>query len=115
MNEMDKSYINIMKEINDCFHLIEIVGLGNHIADYLQETQILAEELGIEVCQILKLIKYFTKHMTVQFEESLYLSKEFFIRGFVMDECASFLLTEDALFIIPKKDNEPTRVIKRIK
>ena len=32
-----------------------------------------------------------------------------------MDECASFLLTEDALFIIPKKDNEPIKLIKRIK
>lgn len=112
---MDKTYIDIMKEMDDCFHLIEIIGLGNHIADRLQETQKLAEELGVEVRQILKLIKYFTKYTAVQFEESLYLSKEFFIRGFVIDECASFLLTENALFIIPRKDNEPTRVIKRIK
>lgn len=112
---MDKTYIDIMKEMDDCFHLIEIVGLGNYIADRLQETQKLAEELGIETCQILKLIKYFTKHTSVQFEESLYLSKEFFTRGFVIDECAGFLLTEDVLFIIPKKDNEPTKVIKRIK
>ena len=115
MNEMDKSFRYIMKEMDNYARLIEIIGLGNSTSEYYQEVRKLAEELGVEVCQILKLIKYFTKHTAVRFEESLYLSKEFFIRGFVMDECASFLLTEDALFIIPKKDNEPTRVIKRIK
>ena len=101
--------------MDDCHQLIEIIGFGNYIADRLLDTQTLAEELGIEVYQILKLIKCFAKDTAVPFEEALYLSKEFFIRGFIMDECASFLLTEDALFIIPKKDNEPIKLIKRIK
>lgn len=115
MNEMGKTYIDIIKEMDDCYQLIEIIGFGNYIADRLLDTQTLAEELGIEVYQILKLIKCFAKDTAVQFEEALYLSKEFFTRGFIMDECAGFVLTEDALFIIPKKNNEPIRLIKRIK
>lgn len=116
MNEMDKSYIDIMEELSYMYRLLELFGPCN-LGSYYGEITDTADELGVEVKHILNLTTYLIKQETIPFNEALLLVKEFIRRGFNPDltEYSSLLLIEDILFIIPKKDNEPTRIIKRIK
>lgn len=116
MNEMDKSYIDIMEELSYTYKLLELYGPYN-LGSYHGEIADAADELGVEIKHILKLVTYLIKQVAIPFNEAILLAKEFIRRGFNPDltEYSSLVLIEDILFIIPKKDNEPIRLIKRIK
>ena len=117
MNEMDKSeFIKTIEKFEAIANIIchTTHKPGNIIDEYAMALDI-AEPAEIDVLEVLQFVKKLSAQTKYTYEECIYYARKYFLSGdykIYSPDKYSLLVSQDYLFVIPNKDNEPTKLIK---
>ena len=75
----------------------------------------IADAAEVETIEVLEFIKKLSTETKYTYEECIHYAREYFVSGdykIYSPDKYSLLVSQDCLFVIPNKDNEPTKLIK---
>ena len=116
MKEMDNSFMEVMNKMK---HIAEILCYttckpGCLELEYAMALDI-ADAAEIDIIDVLEFVKKLSAQTKYTYEECIEYARKYFVSGdykIYSPDKYSLLVSQDCLFVIPNKDNEPTRLIK---
>jgi hypothetical protein len=75
----------------------------------------IAEAADVDIIDVLEFVKKLSTETKYTYEECIEYARKYFISGdykIYSPDKYSLLVSQDCLFVIPSKDNEPTKLIK---
>ena len=75
----------------------------------------IADAAEVETMEVLEFVKKLPAETKYTYEECIHYAREYFVSGdykIYSPDKYSLLVSQDYLFVIPSKDNEPTKLIK---
>lgn len=87
---------------------------GNIVDEYTMALDI-ADTAKVDIIEVLEFVKKLSIQTKYTYEECIEYARKYFISGdykIYSPDKYSLLVSQDYLFVIPSKDNEPTKLIK---
>ena len=88
--------------------------IGNMELEHAMALDI-AETAEIDILEVLEFVKKLSVQTKYTYEECIEYARKYFVSGdykIYSPDKYSLLVSQDYLFVIPSKDNEPTKLIK---
>ena len=113
---MDNSFVEVMNKMK---YIAEILcyttcKLGCLELEYAMALDI-ADAAEVDIVEVLEFVKKLSAETKYTYEECIHYAREYFVSGdykIYSPDKYSLFISQDYLFVIPSKDNEPTKLIK---
>lgn len=105
--------VNKMREIADIMYRTRHT-IGNMELEHAMALDI-AKAAEIDIIDVLEFVKKLSVQTKYTYEECIEYARKYFVSGdykIYSPDKYSLFVSQDCLFVIPSKDNEPTRLIK---
>ena len=100
-------------------HIAEILCYTTHKPGCLELEYAMALDIAdaadIDIIDVLEFVKKLSTETKYTYEECIEYARKYFVSGdykIYSPDKYSLLVSQDCLFVIPSKDNEPTKLIK---
>lgn len=109
-----------LTEITNKIHEMGIIASYCRFNPYALELEhAMAEDIaytaGVTIMEVLEFVKRICAQTRYTYEECIHYARQYFVSGdykIYSPDKYSLLVSQDYLFVIPSKDNEPTKLIK---
>ena len=108
-----------MEVMNKMKHIVEILCYTTHKPGCLELEYAMALDIAdaaeMDIIDVLEFVKKLSAETKYTYEEYIHYAREYFLSGdykIYSPDKYGLLVSQDYLFVIPSKDNEPTKLIK---
>ena len=116
MKETDNSFMEVMNKMK---HIAEILCYTTHKPGCLELEYAMALDIAdvaeVDIMDVLEFVKKLSTETKYTYEECIEYARKYFVSGdykIYSPDKYSLLASQDCLFVIPSKDNEPIKLIK---
>jgi hypothetical protein len=113
---MDNSFMEVMNKMK---HIAEILCYTTRKPGCLELEYAMAFDIAnaaeVDIVEVLEFVKKLSAETKYTYEECIHSARKYFLSGdykIYSPDKYSLLVSQGYLFVIPSKDNEPTRLIK---